>query len=76
MMEAWDGELRLRGLATKVFSLKTVDSLGTIEGAGIQADGGVIGLGSALSAPKFRYLMSATYDGGPFSATFNHARHR
>jgi outer membrane receptor protein involved in Fe transport len=70
MMEAWDGELRLRGLATKVFSLKTVDSLGTIEGAGIQADGGVIGLGSALSAPKFRYLMSATYDGGPFSATF------
>lgn len=67
--DAWEGEVRLRGLATKVFSLKTVDSLGTIEGAGIQADGGVIGLGSALSAPKFRYMMSAVYDNGPFSAT-------
>ncbi|MCC6914676.1 MAG: TonB-dependent receptor [Rhodospirillaceae bacterium] len=65
----WDGEFRLRGLATKVFSLKTVDSLGTIEGAGIQADGGVIGLGSALQAPKFRYLLSGVYDNGPFSAT-------
>jgi outer membrane receptor protein involved in Fe transport len=65
----WDGEIRLRGLATKVFSLKTVDSLGTIEGAGIQADGGVIGLGSALQAPKFRYLVSGVYDNGPFSAT-------
>jgi len=67
--DSFDGAVRLRGLATKVFSLKTVDSLGTIEGAGIQADGGVIGLGSALAAPKFRYMMSAVYDNGPFSAT-------
>ncbi len=66
---SWDGEVRLRGLATRVFTLKTVDSLGSTEGAGIQADSGLIGLGSALSAPKFRYLVSAAYTNGPANAT-------
>jgi outer membrane receptor protein involved in Fe transport len=69
LSDSMDGELRFRGLATKVFSLKTVDTLSTIEGAGIQADGGVIGLGSALAAPEFRYMLSAVYDNGPFSTT-------
>lgn len=67
--EAWDGDLSLRALATNVFKLNTIDTVATTRGAGIQANGGAVGLGSALSAPKFRYMLSARYTNGPASGT-------
>jgi iron complex outermembrane receptor protein len=64
-----DGELSLRGLATRVFQMDTIDTVAITDGVGVQANGGAIGLGSALAAPKFRYMASARYSNGPASAT-------
>jgi outer membrane receptor protein involved in Fe transport len=64
-----DGELSLRGLATRVFQMDTIDTVATTDGVGVQASGGAIGLGSALAAPKFRYMVSARYTNGPMSGT-------
>jgi len=62
------GQLRLRGLASFVQSMKTFDiSAGTLNGRGVNSDDGGIGLGSALTAPKYRFLTSATYDLDPVS---------
>jgi hypothetical protein len=69
LSEGWDGNLSLRGLATKVFQIDTIDTVATTKGAGIQANGGAIGLGSALAAPKFRYMASARYTLGQASGT-------
>jgi outer membrane receptor protein involved in Fe transport len=61
----WRGDLSFRALGTYFDSLQTKD-IRTIEGAGVNADGGGIGLGTALQSPKYRYLLSATYDLDPF----------
>ena len=69
LSEGLDGELSLRGLATRVFQMDTIDTVATTDGVGVQANGGAIGLGSALAAPKFRYMLSARYTNGPMSGT-------
>ncbi len=62
------GQLRLRGLASFVDTMETYDlAAGTLDGRGVNSDDGGIGLGSALTAPKYRYLTSATYDLDPVS---------
>ncbi|HEY6644809.1 TonB-dependent receptor domain-containing protein [Povalibacter sp.] len=62
------GQLRLRGLASFVESMETYDlTAGTLDGRGVNSDSGGIGLGTALTAPKYRYLTSATYDLDQFS---------
>jgi len=69
LSEGFDGNLSLRGLATKVFQMDTIDTVATTDGVGVLAGGGAIGLGSALAAPEFRYMLSARYDNGPLSGT-------
>jgi iron complex outermembrane receptor protein len=60
--------VRLRGLASFVQTMKTMDlAAGTLNGRGVNSDDGGIGLGSALTAPKYRFLTSATYDLDPVS---------
>ena len=61
------GQLRWRGLASFVETFETVDNGGLIDGRGVNSDEGGIGLGSALSAPKYRFLTSLTYDLDPVS---------
>lgn len=64
------GDLRLRALASFVDKLETQDIVvGNVDGRGINAADGGIGLGTALSSPKARYLTSATYDLDPVSVT-------
>jgi outer membrane receptor protein involved in Fe transport len=55
------GEMALRALGTYVDSLKTVDTTGSVEGAGVNADDMGVGAGTALYSPELRYLGSATY---------------
>ncbi|MGE4063796.1 MAG: TonB-dependent receptor plug domain-containing protein [Rhodospirillaceae bacterium] len=69
LSEGFAGEISLRGLATKVFQMDTIDTVATTDGVGVQANGGAIGLGSALAAPEFRYIVSARYSNGPFAGT-------
>lgn len=64
------GDLRLRALASFVDKLETQDLvLGTVDGRGVNSADGGIGLGTALSSPKARYLTSATYSLDPVSVT-------
>jgi len=64
------GELRLRALASFVDTLETQDLvLGTVDGRGVNSADGGIGLGTALSSPKSRYLTSATYSLDPVAVT-------
>jgi len=66
------GDLRLRALASFVSKLDTNDLvLGKVDGRGINSDDGGIGLGTALSAPKYRYLTSATYTLDPVAVTLS-----
>ncbi len=69
IVRSWDGAMTLRGMATYISSLKTIDQDVVIEGAGVNASGGGgISAASGLYAPEFRYLASATIDYAPFSA--------
>lgn len=67
----WDGTVALRGMATYVDSLKTIDDDTIIEGAGVNADSGALGLDRGLFVPDWRYLTSVTYSNMPFSATLS-----
>lgn len=69
LVGSWDGSIALRGMATYVDSLKTVDDQSIIEGAGVNADSGALGVANGLFVPTLRYLVSATYDRGSFSGT-------
>ncbi len=69
LVSSWNGTLALRGMATYVDSLKTVDDQSIIEGAGVNADSGAIGLANGLFVPDLRYLLSATYANDALSAT-------
>ena len=66
---SWGGTIELRGLATYVDSLKTVDRQAVVEGAGVNADGGAISGPRGLFVPDFRYLTSIMYKNDPFSVT-------
>jgi len=54
---------------TYVESLKTVDADTVIEGAGVNADSGAIGVANGLFAPHIRYLVSASYKLDRFATT-------
>ena len=61
-----NGSLTLRGMANYVKSLRTV-GLGVVtEGAGVTADSAGIGT-AGLFAPKWKYMISATYKLDAFS---------
>jgi hypothetical protein len=66
--EAWDGSFQIRGLATKVLKLNSVDLDGIVQqGAGIGAS---IGVGGApLTTEDFRYIVSLTYNNDALSGT-------
>ncbi len=64
----WGGELSLRAMGTYVFKLNTIDQQVVSEGAGVNTEA----LGDIpLNAPKFRYLVSATYSQDAFSGTLS-----
>jgi hypothetical protein len=65
----WGGTISLRGLATYVDSLKTVDEDTVVEGAGVNADGGAINGPRGVFMPDLRYFASIAYTNNPFSAT-------
>ncbi len=54
------GDLALRALFTYFDSLETRDAR-TVQGAGVNTPSFGIGGGSALSSPRYRYLLSAAY---------------
>jgi iron complex outermembrane receptor protein len=63
------GTMSLRGMATYIDSLKTVDEDTVVEGAGVNADGGAINGPRGVFMPELRYFVSAAYDLQAFSAT-------
>jgi iron complex outermembrane receptor protein len=65
IVSSWDGDFTLNGKATYVFSLRTVDTTGITEGAGVVSDGL-----SQPSVPRIRFNVSATYSGDPIEAVF------
>ena len=71
VVDSWDGNLSLRALGNRVFSIKTINNAANppvAEGAGVNAAslGGV-----PLASPKFTYRLSATYALNPVSVTFS-----
>ncbi len=63
----WNGNLQLRGMATKVLRLNSTDQNGVRqEGAGV---GGNVQTTPPLSTEDFRYIVSLTYTNEPFSGT-------
>ena len=70
VVDSWDGNVSLRAMANRVFSIKTINNAANppvAEGAGVNAAslGGV-----PLSSPKLTYRWSATYALDPVSVTF------
>jgi len=70
VVDSWDGDVSLRAMANRVFSIKTINGAANppvAEGAGVNAAslGGV-----PLSSPKLTYRWSATYALDPVSVTF------
>jgi iron complex outermembrane recepter protein len=61
----------LRAMGTYVKSLEPVDTTSVIDGAGVNSDSMGTGVGNALFSPKFRYLVSATYEFDPVSVTLS-----
>ena len=66
--ESWDGNLQIRGLATKVLKLNSIDLDGIVqEGAGV---GATIGVGGGpLTTEDFRYIVSLGYTSDALSGT-------
>lgn len=62
------GDLRLRALASFVDKLETIDET-VVDGRGVNTTDGGIGLGTALSTPKHRFLASASYELYPATVT-------
>ncbi|MGE3335812.1 MAG: TonB-dependent receptor plug domain-containing protein [Rhodospirillaceae bacterium] len=71
IVDSWDGQLSLRALGSRVFSIKTINNASNpkeLEGAGVNA----ASLASfPLTAPKFTYRTSATYALDPLSVTLS-----
>lgn len=66
--DGWEGNLQLRGLATKVLKLNSVDLDGIVqEGAGVGAGIGVGG--GPLTTEDFRYIVSVGYVSPTLSGT-------
>ncbi|HWK51747.1 MAG TPA: hypothetical protein VNR40_17765, partial [Steroidobacter sp.] len=64
------GDLELRALGTYFDKLETQDSNGrTVDGSGMNAGGAGVGFGNALISPKYRYLVSASYNWDPVTTT-------
>nr|WP_298721491.1 TonB-dependent receptor [uncultured Steroidobacter sp.] len=64
------GDLELRALGTYFDKLETQDSNGrVVDGSGMNAGGAGVGFGNALISPKYRYLVSASYNWDPVTTT-------
>jgi len=65
--EDWDGNLQIRGLATKVLRLDSTDIDGILQrGAGV---GGTVATGAPLTTEAFKYIVSLGYTNDVFNAT-------
>lgn len=65
--EGWDGNLQLRGLATKVLRLNSIDLNGFVqEGANV---GAAVAAGAPLTTEGFRYMVSLGYTNASFTGT-------
>src|SRR5690606_22327754 len=71
LVSSWNGDLSLRALGTYFDSLQTIDAQRVVEGSGVNTEGGGIGLGTALQSPKYRYLVSATYNLDPITVSLS-----
>jgi outer membrane receptor protein involved in Fe transport len=68
--EELGGSLSLRALATYIDSLETVDGVNTVQGAGVNADGGGgLAATNGLFAPHLKYILSASYSNEAFAGT-------
>jgi iron complex outermembrane receptor protein len=63
IVSSWDGDFTLNGKATYVFSLRTVDTSGITQGAGVVSDGL-----NQPSVPTLRYTISATLNIDPIQS--------
>lgn len=68
LVAGFKGGLSFRALATFINSLETIGNGATVQGAGVLGDYGGIGT-TGLTAPKWKYTSSVTYDLDKFSAT-------
>ncbi|MCC6913411.1 MAG: TonB-dependent receptor [Rhodospirillaceae bacterium] len=70
IVDDWDGQMSLRALATYTDRLRTVDGTNTVQGAGVNADGGGgLAATNGLFAPHLKYIISAGYSADRFSST-------
>ncbi|HEY6643742.1 hypothetical protein, partial [Povalibacter sp.] len=66
------GDLRWYGMASFIMRLKTQDPInGELNGRGVNSTGGVTGINSGTTAPRYRYLTSVTYALEPVTATLS-----
>ena len=64
------GELRWFGMTSFIMRLQTQDPVnGVLNGRGVNNTGGVTGINSGTTAPRYRYLTSLTYALEPLTAT-------
>lgn len=66
------GDLRWYGMMSYLMELKTQDPVnGELNGLGVISTGGVSGINSGTTAPKYRYLTSLTYALEPVTVTLS-----
>ncbi len=76
IVDAWDGEIAIRAMGSRVLTLDTQDTDGvTYDGVGVVGGwGGIPPFSGKLNAPKFRGNLSVAYNGDPLTvrATFRY----
>jgi len=76
IVESWDGDISIRAMGSRVLTLDTQDTDGTVyDGVGVLGGwGGIPPFSGKLTAPKFRGNISIAYRGDPITlrATVRH----
>ena len=76
LVEAWDGEISIRAMGSRVLTLDTTSTTGIVyDGVGVVGGwGGIPPFSGNLDAPKFRGNISVAYNGDPVTmrATVRH----
>jgi len=76
LVEAWDGEISIRAMGSRVLTLDTTSTTGIVyDGVGVVGGwGGIPPFSGNLDAPKFRGNISVSYSGDPITlrATVRH----
>lgn len=68
LFSGWRGRLAFRALATYVASVETIGNGVDVQGAGVLGGFGGVGI-TGLTAPRWKYTASVTYDLDKFAAT-------